>query len=58
MAVPKKKMSRARTRRRKATWRVSRPRTVPCAQCSSPKLNHRACQVCGTYKGREVLFED
>ncbi len=57
MAVPKKKMSRSRTRRRKAAWRVARPHTVPCPQCSSPKLNHRACQVCGTYKGREVLHE-
>ena len=57
MAVPKKKMSRSRTRRRKATWRVSKPHTVPCPQCNAAKLAHRACAECGTYKGREVLAE-
>ncbi|HSG78154.1 MAG TPA: 50S ribosomal protein L32 [Acidimicrobiia bacterium] len=57
MAVPKKKMSRSRTRRRKATWRVAKPHTVPCPQCSAAKLPHRACPECGTYKGREILTE-
>lgn len=55
MAVPKKKMSRSRTRRRKANWKVSAPRLTRCPQCDSPKLPHRACAECGTYKGREVL---
>lgn len=58
MAVPKKKTSRSRTRRRKAAWKVSRPRTVACPQCRSPKLSHRACPNCGTYRGREVLAAD
>ena len=57
MAVPKKKMSRSRTRRRKATWRVAKPHTTPCPQCNAMKLPHRACPECGTYKGREVLTE-
>lgn len=57
MAVPKKKMSRSRTRRRKAQWRVSAPGTVTCPQCSAPKLSHRACPECGTYKGREIVPE-
>ena len=26
-----------------------------CPQCKSPKLPHRACPKCGTYKGREVI---
>ncbi|MDH3471189.1 MAG: 50S ribosomal protein L32 [Acidimicrobiia bacterium] len=54
MAVPKKKMSRSRTRRRKASWKLRAPRTVPCEQCTLPKLPHRACPHCGTYQGREV----
>ena len=58
MAVPKKKMSRSRTRRRKANWKVSAPHTVPCPQCAAPKLPHRACPECGTYKGREVLTQN
>src|SRR3989304_2680995 len=38
MAVPKKKMSRSRTRQRKAAWKVSRPSAVACEQCGRPKL--------------------
>jgi len=30
MAVPKKKMSRSRTRRRKAQWKVARPTISRC----------------------------
>lgn len=55
MAVPKKKMSRSRTRRRKAGWKVAAPNTRPCPQCKAPKLPHRVCPNCGTYKGREVV---
>ncbi len=55
MAVPKKKMSRSRTRRRKAGWKVSAPTLVVCQQCNSKHIPHRACPECGTYKGREVI---
>jgi large subunit ribosomal protein L32 len=55
MAVPKKKMSRSRTRQRKAVWKVEKPSSVACEQCGTPKLPHRACRNCGTYAGREVL---
>lgn len=59
MAVPKKKMSRSRTRSRKAqTMRVSRVETVACDRCGAPKLPHRACSGpdgCGSYRNRTVL---
>jgi large subunit ribosomal protein L32 len=55
MAVPKKKMSRSRTRQRKATWKVTRTHTTRCPQCDAPKLPHRVCPECGTYKGREAV---
>ena len=55
MAVPKKKMSRSRTRRRKAQWKVSAPHTTACQQCGEQHLSHRACANCGTYNGREVI---
>lgn len=54
MAVPKKKMSRSRTRRRKAGWKLNLPRMSTCPQCHAPKLPHRACPTCGTYRGHEV----
>lgn len=55
MAVPKKKMSRSRTRRRKAQWKVSAQVTTACSQCGAQHISHRACSNCGTYKGREVI---
>ena len=55
MAVPKKKMSRSRTRRRKAQWKVNAPSLVVCQQCGSRHIPHRVCPECGTYAGREVL---
>jgi large subunit ribosomal protein L32 len=58
MAVPKKKMSRSRTRRRKAQWKVSAPATVKCKQCGSASLPHRACSECATYGGRELAGAD
>lgn len=58
MAVPKKKMSRMRTRQRKAQWKVSRPTLSTCPRCKAPKLPHRACDNCGTYNGREVIETD
>lgn len=58
MAVPKKKMSRSRTRRRKAQWKVSAPSAAICGQCGSKHLPHRACAQCGSYNGRDVVSVD
>lgn len=58
MPVPKKKMSRSRTRQRKAAWKISRPTIATCGRCQAPKLPHRACRNCGTYNGREVVETD
>ena len=57
MAVPKKKMSRSRTRRRKAMWKVAAPTTTTCPQCNSAMLPHRVCPECGSYNGREVFAD-
>lgn len=56
MAVPKRKMSRSRTRHRKAQWLKTSPPTVAtCPRCKSDVRPHTACKVCGTYKGRQVI---
>ncbi len=54
MAVPKKKMSRSRTRRRKSHWKVARPALATCSRCGSAHAPHRVCNECGTYNGREI----
>ncbi len=55
MAVPKQKQSHARTAQRRAQHKVSAPAYNACPQCHSPRLPHRVCPVCGSYKGREVI---
>lgn len=55
MAVPKKRTSRTRRDKRRATHKISSPRLNECPRCHSPRLPHRVCPVCGTYAGREVI---
>ncbi len=55
MPVPKKKTSSARRDKRRAPQKLTVDTASVCPQCKSPKLPHRACPNCGTYKGREVI---
>jgi large subunit ribosomal protein L32 len=54
VAVPKRKVSKARRDKRRATHALEAPRLSTCPQCGSPKQSHRVCPTCGTYKGRET----
>jgi large subunit ribosomal protein L32 len=58
MAVPKKRTSRTRRDKRRATHRARAPRLNECPRCHSPRLPHRVCPVCGTYAGREVISHE
>lgn len=42
MAVPKRKMSKARRDRRRANWKLEAPGYVACPQCHEPK-NASSC---------------
>ncbi len=55
MAVPKRKMSKARRDKRRANWKLTAPGLVECPQCHEQKMPHRVCSHCGTYKGVQVL---
>ncbi|MCH7231459.1 50S ribosomal protein L32 [Glycomyces sp. L485] len=55
MAVPKRRMSRSNTRHRRSQWKAAPVRLVECPQCHAQKRGHQVCEVCGTYKGRQVL---
>ena len=56
MAVPKKKVSKARRdKRRSSVWKLEAPSLSKCTQCGGLKMPHRVCPVCGYYKGREVI---
>lgn len=56
MAVPKKKVSKARRdKRRSSVWKLEAPALSKCTQCGEWKMPHRVCPACGYYKGREVV---
>jgi large subunit ribosomal protein L32 len=55
MPVPKKKLSKAKTRTRRAHDALTAPNTSPCPKCGEPKLSHRVCGSCGHYRGRQVF---
>jgi len=58
MAVPKGKTSRSRRDMRRSHDALKTPAHSLCPQCREPKLPHRACRNCGTYRGREVIKVD
>lgn len=57
MANPKRKHSKARTGKRRATYYNSlrKPSMMECPNCGSAKLLHHACPSCGHYRGRQVV---
>lgn len=55
MAVPKRKVSKARRNSRRANWKLTAPNLVECPKCGELVMPHRACRACGTYKSKEVL---
>lgn len=59
MAVPKKKMSKSKSRSRRASaWRVGNPGRSACPRCSTIKRPHRVCGNCGWYAGRQAIDID
>ncbi|RMG58593.1 MAG: 50S ribosomal protein L32 [Deltaproteobacteria bacterium] len=58
MALPKRKVSRARRGNRRAHWKASSPARSLCPKCGEPKMPHRVCPACGYYKGIQVFEEE
>ena len=58
MAVPKKKVSKQRKRKRRTHHKAANPTLVSCNNCGDPKQPHRVCPTCGTYKGEQVIEID
>lgn len=55
MANPKRRHSKSRRDKRRAHHALSKPATAACDNCGEPKLPHRVCPSCGTYRGRDVI---
>ena len=55
MAVPRKKVSRARRDSRRSHDRLKPGAYAECPNCGELKRPHHVCEACGFYDGREVV---
>ncbi len=56
MALPKRRISRARGRKRRtANLRLAVPTLVECSNCGNRIMPHRVCPKCGHYRGKQIL---
>ena len=59
MAVPKRKVSKARRdKRRSAVWKLETPAFSRCTNCGALITPHRVCKNCGTYAGKEYISKE
>ncbi len=57
MAVPKRRTSKTRKRKRRTHWKYRALNLASCPQCHEPKLPHHVCGECGFYRNRKVIEE-
>lgn len=55
MAVPKKRTSKQRKRKRRTHYKAETIALQSCPKCGDPKRPHRVCPNCGDYRGESVL---
>ncbi|MEK9178240.1 MAG: 50S ribosomal protein L32 [Patescibacteria group bacterium] len=52
---PKKRHSRQRQGKRRATIKLSAPSFIDCSNCGAVILPHTVCPKCGYYKGKPFI---
>ncbi len=55
MAVPKRRTSKQRKRKRRTHFKAEAVSPQSCPRCGDPKLSHRVCPTCGYYRDKAVL---
>jgi len=55
MAVPKRRQSKQRQRKRRTHVKAETPAFRSCPRCGDPKLPHRVCPTCGYYRSVQRL---
>ncbi len=55
MAVPKRRTSKSRQKKRRGANRWSAPQLKDCPECGSKVPSHIACPECGYDRDRRVL---
>ncbi|MBI5509397.1 MAG: 50S ribosomal protein L32 [Deltaproteobacteria bacterium] len=58
MAVPKKRHSHSRTRKRRNHQALKAEGHITCPQCREPMKLHHVCGNCGYYRSREVVAKE
>ncbi|GAB4333033.1 MAG: 50S ribosomal protein L32 [Dehalococcoidia bacterium] len=53
--LPKRKYPKARQGKRRSHHAATVPHIVTCPRCRGPQMAHRACPICGTYRGRQAI---
>ncbi|WP_167628687.1 50S ribosomal protein L32 [Listeria valentina] len=55
MAVPARRTSKTKKRKRRTHFKLQVPGMNECSNCGEMKLSHRVCPECGHYDGKEVV---
>ena len=55
MGLPSKRRTKTSGRDRASHFALKKTALTKCTKCGKPVLPHRVCEVCGTYKGKEIL---
>jgi len=55
MALPKRRHSKTRGRKRRTFWKLTGRGLAVCPHCKNPKPTHTVCLVCGYYNGKQVI---
>jgi len=54
-ALPKKKLSSSRRRKRMATKKYTASILIKCSNCGKLKQSHIVCPHCGYYKEKQII---
>lgn len=54
-AVPKRRISRSRQKKRRGAIKIKAPTLIKCSNCGQKKRPHQVCPNCGYYKGEKVV---
>ena len=55
MAVPKRRQSKQRQRKRRTHVKAAMPAIAVCPRCGDAQVPHRVCSTCGYYRGVQRL---
>jgi len=55
MAVPKRRTSKARKRKRRTHDKAATTALQACPRCGDPRRPHHVCPTCGYYGGKQRI---